>query len=50
VADDIAVLYLGGLATSGPASDFTTQSVVEFMTTGHSGNASTAESVGTAGS
>jgi ABC-type sugar transport system ATPase subunit len=50
VADDIAVLYLGGLATSRPASDFTTQSVVEFMTTGHSGNASTAESVGTAGS
>jgi D-xylose transport system ATP-binding protein len=50
VADDIAVLYLGGLATSGPASGFTTQSVVEFMTTGHSGGASTAESVGTAGS
>jgi ABC-type sugar transport system ATPase subunit len=50
VADDIAVLYLGGLAASGPASDFTTQSVVEFMTTGRSGGASTDESVGTAGS
>jgi D-xylose transport system ATP-binding protein len=50
VADDIAVLYLGGLAASGPASGFTTQSVVEFMTTGHSGGASAAESAGTAGS
>ena len=36
VADRIAVLYLGGLAASGPAADFDTQSVVELMTTGTS--------------
>jgi ABC-type sugar transport system ATPase subunit len=36
VADRIAVLYLGGLAAAGPASDFDTQSVVELMTTGAS--------------
>ena len=36
VADRIAVLYLGGLAATGPASDFDTQSVVELMTTGAS--------------
>jgi ABC-type sugar transport system ATPase subunit len=34
VADRVAVLYLGGLAAAGPASDFDTQSVVEVMTTG----------------
>jgi ABC-type sugar transport system ATPase subunit len=34
VADRIAVLYLGRLAVSGPASDFDRQSVVEYMTTG----------------
>ena len=34
VADRIAVLYLGGLATVGPASGFDSQSVVEYMTTG----------------
>jgi D-xylose transport system ATP-binding protein len=34
VADRMAVLYLGRLAASGPAADFDTQSVVEFMTTG----------------
>jgi D-xylose transport system ATP-binding protein len=37
VADRIAVLYLGRLAAAGPASDFDTQSVVELMTTGASG-------------
>ncbi len=36
VADRIAVLYLGRLAATGPASDFDTQSVVELMTTGAS--------------
>jgi ABC-type sugar transport system ATPase subunit len=34
VADRIAVLYLGRLVVSGPASDFDRQSVVEYMTTG----------------
>jgi len=34
VADRIAVLYLGGLASVGPASGFDSQSVVEYMTTG----------------
>jgi ABC-type sugar transport system ATPase subunit len=34
VADRIAVLYLGRLVTSGPASDFDRQSAVEYMTTG----------------
>jgi ABC-type sugar transport system ATPase subunit len=34
VADRIAVLYLGRLAVSGPASDFDRQNVVEYMTTG----------------
>jgi ABC-type sugar transport system ATPase subunit len=37
VADRIAVLYLGRLAVSGPASDFDRQSAVEYMTTGASG-------------
>ena len=37
VADRIAVLYLGRLAATGPASDFDTQSVVELMTTGTAG-------------
>ena len=39
VADRIAVLYLGQLAVSGPASDFDRQSLVEYMTTGTSGRA-----------
>lgn len=39
VADRIAVLYLGRLAATGPASDFDTQSVVELMTTGRSARA-----------
>jgi ABC-type sugar transport system ATPase subunit len=34
VADRIAVLYLGRLVTSGPASDFDRQSAVEYMTMG----------------
>ena len=34
VADQIAVLYLGRLVVSGPASDFDRQSAVEYMTTG----------------
>jgi ABC-type sugar transport system ATPase subunit len=36
VADRIAVLYLGRLAATGPAAEFNTQSVVEYMTTGSS--------------
>ena len=39
VADRIAVLYLGRLAVSGPASEFDRQSVVEYMTTGTAGSA-----------
>jgi len=39
VADRVAVLYLGRLAVSGPASDFDRQSVVEYMTTGTAGSA-----------
>jgi ABC-type sugar transport system ATPase subunit len=39
VADRIAVLYLGRLSVSGPASDFDRQSVVEYMTTGTAGSA-----------
>jgi ABC-type sugar transport system ATPase subunit len=34
VADRIAVLYLGHLAVSGPATDFNRQNAVEYMTTG----------------
>jgi ABC-type sugar transport system ATPase subunit len=44
VADRIAVLYLGRLVVSGPASDFDRQSVVEYMTTGTHGRASGAAS------
>jgi D-xylose transport system ATP-binding protein len=39
VADRIAVLYLGRLAVTAPASDFDRQSVVEYMTTGTAGSA-----------
>ena len=39
VADRIAVLYLGRLVVSAPASDFDRQSVVEYMTTGTAGSA-----------
>jgi D-xylose transport system ATP-binding protein len=35
VADLIAVLYLGHLAVSGPATDFNRQNAVEYMTTGN---------------
>ena len=34
VADRMAVLYLGGLVSVGPASEYDTASVVELMTTG----------------
>jgi ABC-type sugar transport system ATPase subunit len=34
VADRVAVLYLGQLVVSGPASDFNRQNAVEYMTTG----------------
>jgi ABC-type sugar transport system ATPase subunit len=40
VADRIAVLYLGRLVVDGPAADFNRQSVVEYMTTGTSGQVS----------
>ncbi|MDT5025195.1 MAG: hypothetical protein QOE61_1621 [Micromonosporaceae bacterium] len=39
VAERIAVLYLGRLVVSAPASDFDRQSVVEYMTTGTAGSA-----------
>jgi len=39
VADRIAVLYLGRLVASGPASDFDASSVVDYMTTGRSSRA-----------
>ncbi len=38
VADRIAVLYLGRMVVSGPASEFDRQSVVEYMTTGAAGH------------
>ncbi|MCW2967606.1 MAG: hypothetical protein JWM71_1378 [Solirubrobacteraceae bacterium] len=37
VSDRIAILYLGRLVTSGTASEFDRQSVVEYMTTGTAG-------------
>jgi ABC-type sugar transport system ATPase subunit len=40
VADRVAVLYLGRLAVSGPASQFDRQSLVEYMTTGTAGHPS----------
>ncbi|HTX30351.1 MAG TPA: hypothetical protein VMD09_03150 [Solirubrobacteraceae bacterium] len=36
VADRIAILSLGRLVASGPASDFDMSSVVDYMTTGRS--------------
>jgi ABC-type sugar transport system ATPase subunit len=39
VADRIAVMYLGRLIVQGPVSQFNTQSVVEYMTTGTAGKA-----------
>jgi ABC-type sugar transport system ATPase subunit len=50
VADRIAVLYLGRLAVSGPASDFDRQSVVEYMTTGTADSAPAGQGTGQAGS
>jgi ABC-type sugar transport system ATPase subunit len=50
VADRIAVLYLGRLAVSGPASDFDRQSVVEYMTTGTAESAPAGQGTGQAGS
>jgi ABC-type sugar transport system ATPase subunit len=52
VADRIAVLYLGRLATVGPKSQFDTQSTVELMTTGtlsRNGSAGGPERAGAAG-
>jgi ABC-type sugar transport system ATPase subunit len=43
VADRIAVLYLGRLVTQGPASDYDRSSVVDYMTSGASGRASTTD-------
>jgi ABC-type sugar transport system ATPase subunit len=37
VADELAVLYLGRLASRGPASDYDTQLTVELITTGKPG-------------
>jgi ABC-type sugar transport system ATPase subunit len=39
VADRIAILHLGHMATQGPISGYDTQSVVEYMTTGRSSRA-----------
>ncbi len=39
VADEIAILYLGRMVIQGPASDFDTQVVVEYMTSGESNRA-----------
>jgi ABC-type sugar transport system ATPase subunit len=36
VAEQISILYLGRQVAQGPASDFDTQTVVEYMTTGQS--------------
>jgi ABC-type sugar transport system ATPase subunit len=36
VADRIVILHLGHMVAQGPASDFDTTSVVEYMTTGRS--------------
>ena len=49
VADRIAVLYLGRLAAAGPASEFNTQSVVEYMTTGTSSRSNGSRDNGDAG-
>jgi ABC-type sugar transport system ATPase subunit len=41
VADRIAILYLGRLVASRPASEFDRESVVDYMTTGTSGRTPT---------
>ena len=47
VAEQISVLYLGRLVAQGPASDFDTQMVVEYQTTGQSTRAERARGGGT---
>jgi ABC-type sugar transport system ATPase subunit len=42
VADQISTLYLGQMASSGPASQYDRQSLVEYMTTGRAGRESAA--------
>jgi ABC-type sugar transport system ATPase subunit len=46
IADRIAILYLGQMVAQGPASEFDTQSVVEYMTTGAAGRAAGGASAG----
>jgi ABC-type sugar transport system ATPase subunit len=48
VADRLAILYLGSMVTVGPASDYDSQVVVEYMTTGRSTRAAGGERVGAA--
>jgi ABC-type sugar transport system ATPase subunit len=36
VADRVAILYLGKLVATGPASEYDRQSVVDYMTSGRS--------------
>ncbi len=45
IADRIAIVYLGRMAAEGNASDFTPQSVVEYMTTGGFSSAPTQPNV-----
>ncbi len=45
VADRLAILYLGSMVSAGPASDYDSQSVVEYMTTGRSSRAAGGERV-----
>jgi D-xylose transport system ATP-binding protein len=49
VADRIAVLYLGRLATVGPASDYDTSTAVHWMTTGTGPNGQAAPSINAEG-
>jgi ABC-type sugar transport system ATPase subunit len=49
VADRIAVLYLGRLVTTGPLSDFSTDSAVHWMTTGNGPAAKSAPAQSTEG-
>jgi D-xylose transport system ATP-binding protein len=48
VADRLAILYLGSMVSEGPASDYNSQSVVEFMTTGRASRAAGDEPVSVA--
>jgi ABC-type sugar transport system ATPase subunit len=48
VADRLAILYLGSMVTVGPASDYDSQVVVEYMTTGRSTRTAGGERVGAA--